>query len=71
MKYLLALYLRLCTGYFGYECANICQGHCFNNAACDHIDGTCSDGCQDGFKGSFCNECKIGLVLVLFVDIYN
>lgn len=51
--------LDCAPGYFGYGCKNICEGHCLNNAACNRIDGTCIDGCQDGFKGTFCNECKI------------
>lgn len=26
--------------------------------SCDHINGTCVSGCQDGFIGNLCNDCK-------------
>ena len=36
-----------------------CSGHCLNNAVCDYINGKCSDGCQPGYIGKLCNDCKI------------
>ena len=45
-------------GYFGNECEQKCSGHCLKNKTCDRIDGTCSDGCEDGYIGKLCNDCK-------------
>ena len=45
--------------YYGYRCEKACSGHCLNNTICDHIDGKCSDGCQPGYTGKLCNDCKI------------
>ena len=40
-------------------CEKDCSGHCLNNAVCDYINGKCSDGCQPGYIGKLCNDCKI------------
>ena len=40
-------------------CEKVCSGHCLNNTICDYIDGRCSDGCQPGYIGTLCNDCKI------------
>lgn len=54
-----------CTaGYFGLECKSKCVGHCKDNKQCNHINGTCDDGCKDGYTGSDCTEgCWIFLFL--------
>lgn len=46
------------TGYFGKSCRERCSGHCTNNASCDHVSGECSNGCQDGYIGTHCGDCK-------------
>ena len=45
-------------GKYGENCSNGCSGHCkgVNRFACNHIDGSCSDGCADGWTGPNCNE---------------
>lgn len=45
-------------GTFGSECRERCSGHCINKT-CDHVLGVCPGGCQDGYVGTFCNNCKI------------
>lgn len=63
-----------CTaGYFGLECKSKCVGHCKDNKQCNHINGTCVDGCKDGYTGSNCTEgCWIFLFLQsMCLDIKN
>lgn len=43
---------------FGLDCRERCSGQCINNEACDHASGVCSSGCQDGYIGTRCDECK-------------
>ena len=45
-------------GYYGNKCEKACVGNCLNNSICDHIDGTCSDGCKAGFIGQWCDAGK-------------
>lgn len=45
-------------GYFGKGCRERCSGHCIRDEPCDHINGECSNGCQDGYIWSRCSECK-------------
>ena len=47
------------SGHYGYRCEKACSGHSLNNTICDYIDGRCSDGCQPGYIGTLCNDCKI------------
>ena len=42
-------------GSFGSGCFNHC--HCFENASCDNVNGTCSNGaCAAGWQGLSCSE---------------
>lgn len=43
---------------FGLDCRERCSGHCKNNEPCDHVSGDCSNGCQDGYHGARCFNCK-------------
>lgn len=29
-----------------------------NSRVCSHVDGVCLAGCQDGYIGKYCNNCK-------------
>lgn len=40
-------------GYYGENCTNTCW-NCSNNQTCNNVNGTCIDGCSEGFKGDFC-----------------
>lgn len=45
-------------GYFGKGCTEHCSGHCIKGEPCDHISGECTNGCQDGYTGVRCSDCK-------------
>lgn len=45
-------------GYFGKDCTEHCSGHCIKGEPCDHISGECTNGCQDGYTGVRCSDCK-------------
>ena len=51
-------FLDCMPGYYGYGCEKACSRNCLNNSICDNIDGTCRGGCQHGYIGKLCNECK-------------
>lgn len=42
-------------GYYGDKCADKC-GKCLNNQTCDNVNGTCTRGCDEGFKGDLCKK---------------
>lgn len=56
-------YLECTHGFFGTQCKEHCRGHCMNNESCSHVSGTCSRGCQDGYTGEYCNNCKMNIVV--------
>ncbi|XP_061165615.1 uncharacterized protein LOC133174518 [Saccostrea echinata] len=39
---------------YGRNCSRRC-GNCRNGGKCHHINGTCSNGCIQGYKGIFCS----------------
>lgn len=55
---------------FGLDCKERCSGHCINNVPCDHVSGVCHGGCQDGYHGARCFNCK-KLISVLVKCILN
>lgn len=40
---------------YGENCGEEC-GNCLHSVQCNHINGTCMDGCDSGFQGSKCTE---------------
>lgn len=40
---------------YGVNCSKSC-GNCKNNQQCDHIDGTCMNGCENGYQGFKCDK---------------
>ena len=56
--YLSHIFLDCPPGYYGYACNKACSGHCLNNTVCDHITGTCTDGCLAGYVGKLCDDGK-------------
>ncbi|GFR61714.1 multiple epidermal growth factor-like domains 6, partial [Elysia marginata] len=50
------------TGKYGSKCSQTCNTNCAGlDDSCDHIDGTCTNGCEDGFLGEMCNmTCRTG-----------
>ncbi|BFZ21545.1 hypothetical protein BsWGS_24585 [Bradybaena similaris] len=52
-------------GTFGLACLRNCSEFCRNTTtnvgSCNNVDGTCEDGCDDGYQGSNCtSECDPG-----------
>ena len=45
-------------GTYGGNCYSNCSGYCkgANRFACNYIDGSCYNGCVDGWKGPTCNN---------------
>ncbi|XP_062620194.1 multiple epidermal growth factor-like domains protein 11 [Saccostrea cucullata] len=49
---------------YGLGCRLLC-GNCFNSKQCHHVNGSCFDGCDAGYKGPLCKTEK------LFLAHYN
>lgn len=47
-------------GHFRSACNESCNINCLrkNDVLCDHIGGDCLNGCEDGYIGTHCNDCK-------------
>lgn len=52
------MFVACLHGYFGERCAKKC-GYCLNNQTCNNVNGTCTYGCDEGFKE---DDCKTGIV---------
>lgn len=46
---------------YGPGCLKTC-GHCVNGEQCNHVNGTCHNGCEAGIYGS---HCQMGISLAL------
>lgn len=51
------IFLACPDGTFGTDCSMQC-GKCLGVGQCNHIDGTCKNGCEIGYSGSKCTEGK-------------
>ncbi|GFS10507.1 multiple epidermal growth factor-like domains 10 [Elysia marginata] len=54
---------RTCSvGKYGPSCSKTCNTNCAgSDNACDHINGTCTNGCEDGYRSNMCDKlCPIG-----------
>ena len=40
-------------GYYGNGCSEVC-GHCVDQNGCHHINGSCLNGCKEGYMGDLC-----------------
>lgn len=49
-------YVECPPGSFGTNCSGKCKRFCRD--PCNHISGICDNGCQDGWLGPHCNQCK-------------
>lgn len=59
MLMLIFFFFKACSaGYFGENCNSSC-GHCLNEAACHHINGTCDEECNPGYQEPYCKDGKI------------
>lgn len=49
-------YLLECDGdTYGQNCRSLC-GHCFDEAQCHYVNGTCPNGCDGEYQGSHCTQ---------------
>ena len=46
-------------GYYLAPCNASCSQTC--QSSCDYLNGSCTDGCMEGFNGSLCESCQDGL----------
>ena len=37
------------------ECTQVC-GNCLNGEQCDHVNGSCANGCDKGTHGDKCDK---------------
>ena len=51
-------------GEFGFDCRGTC--HCAGNMTCDSVNGTCPEGCEQGYDGPTCSTAvaQKGIVLI-------
>ena len=54
-----------CDYSYGLECAKTC-GHCLDSKPCNHLNGTCVNGCAPGFHGEKCFQSKFYLRSIIF-----
>lgn len=40
---------------YGTECSEFC-GHCLNEQQCNHVNGTCHNGCEAGYHSDSCTR---------------
>ena len=46
---------------YGLGCIGLC-GHCLNGDQCDHVNGSCLNGCD---KGTYGDKCDRGLCIYI------
>ena len=56
------------NGTFGYDCTETC-GKCMGEEPCNHVNGTCLDGCGRGYKGDLCLECNTFALYIITTRI--
>ena len=51
-------FFTACTdGMFGEKCRFPC-GHCYGDDTCNHVNGSCANGCASGWTSAICDESK-------------
>lgn len=45
-------------GKYGPDCNKKC-GNCAQNGQCHHINGSCMNGCDPGYYGTYCSKSKL------------
>lgn len=56
-----------CTdGMFGDKCSKAC-GYCKDMSQCNHVDGTCINGCQPGYTSKLCKQRAFILLCIFFL----
>lgn len=57
-QYFDTLIVECDNGTYGNGCNRTC-GHCANKTICYHVNGTCFEGCDPGYRGSRCHQGKL------------
>lgn len=61
---------------YGDGCQKSC-GQCVNKTQCDHVIGTCPQGCEAGYKGQMCDQGQLHVIriyskrLLTFISIHH
>lgn len=61
---------------YGDGCQKSC-GQCVNKTQCDHVIGTCPQGCEAGYKGQMCDQGQLHVIgkyskrVLIFIFIPN
>ena len=59
------IFVTACTsGRYGQDCTEMC-GNCAGGAVCDHVDGTCSVGCDPGWQGGTCKQGQLAKLIII------
>lgn len=53
------------NGTYGDNCSKTC-GKCRHAGQCNHVNGTCNNGCESGYQGDKCDagECLVNFYLL-------
>lgn len=58
--------LAVCdAGKFGQNCSENC-GNCRNGSSCNHVNGSCSEGCLNGFNYTADEKCSVRKRILCF-----
>lgn len=55
---------------YGDGCQRKC-GLCLNMTQCDHVNGTCSQGCEAGYQGQMCEQGQWHVIRKLFETLID
>lgn len=55
-------------GTYGEGCNQTC-GRCLGNVTCNNVNGTCGNGCEEGYMGSRCNTRMLTISMNLFENV--
>lgn len=56
MYYCIFLFTACSFGLFGSNCENKCSSNCRGIKSCNHMTGTCDEGCIEGWRGTQCDS---------------
>lgn len=61
------MFLECGGNMYGVNCSEKC-GTCLEFEQCHHLNGTCMEGCDRGFHGSYCTE---GYSMQHYINLLN
>lgn len=57
-------------GTYGEGCNQTC-GRCLGNVTCNNVNGTCGNGCEEGYMGSRCDTRMFTISMNLFENFWK